>query len=296
MGRVSNVDSLAGELGCKVGSLPTTYPGLPLGAHCKSVVVWDGVEERFRKRLTYWKRQYISKGGRITLIKSTLSRMPLYLMSLLPLPRKVKLRLDKVQRDFLWGGESLERKPHLVKWVTICSKRRNRGLGVKNLSILNNALLSEWSWRYAREKDAWSVEVIRRKYGEEEGGWSSCFPRKSYGVGLWKSLSRWSVLVSNHFSFVVGDGKRTKFWKESWCGDTSLIDAYPSLFTIACVKNAWVGDGWSEEMGGGFWNPTFLIPFNDWEMDAVESLLCRIGGRRVIEGVEDRVQKWFVFC
>ena len=56
VGRVSNVDSLADELGCKVGSLPTTYLGLPLGAHCKSVAVWDGVEECFRKRLTYWKR------------------------------------------------------------------------------------------------------------------------------------------------------------------------------------------------------------------------------------------------
>ena len=40
-------------------------------------------------------------------------------------------------------------------------------------------------------------------------------------------------MVSNHFSFVVGDGKRTKFWKDSWYSDTSLVDAYPSLFTIA---------------------------------------------------------------
>ena len=241
-GRVSNVDSLASELGCKVGSLPTTYLGLPLGAHCKSVAVWDGVEERFKKRLTSWKRQYISKGGRITLIKSTLSSIPLYLISLLPLPRKVKLRLERIQRDFLWGGGSLERELHLVKWATICSERRNRDLGVKNLSILNKALLNKWSWRYAREKEAWWVEVIRRKYGEEEGRWFSCFPRESYGVGLWKSLRRWSVLVSNHFSFEVGDGKRTKFWNKSLCRDTSLIDAYPALFTIACAKNAWVGD------------------------------------------------------
>ena len=108
---------------------------------------------------------------------------------------------------------------------------------MKNLFILNKALLSKWSWRYGREKEAWWVEVIRRKYGEE-GGWSSRFPRESYGVGFWKSLRRWSVLVSNHLSFEVGDGKRTKFWKDSWCGDTTLIDVYPSLFTIACAKNA----------------------------------------------------------
>ena len=43
-------------------------------------------------------------------------------------------------------------------------------------------------------------------------------------------------------------------------------------------------------MGGGCWNPTSFRPFNNWEMDDVESLLCRIGGRRVIEGVEDKVR------
>ena len=63
VGRVENLEVLAFELGCKVGKLPSLYLGLPLGAPHKSVAVWDGVEERLRRRLTFWKRQYISKGG-----------------------------------------------------------------------------------------------------------------------------------------------------------------------------------------------------------------------------------------
>ena len=39
MGRVENVEVLASELGCKVGSLPSTFLGLPLGAPHKSVVM-----------------------------------------------------------------------------------------------------------------------------------------------------------------------------------------------------------------------------------------------------------------
>ncbi|RVW45209.1 hypothetical protein CK203_067527 [Vitis vinifera] len=101
VGRVENVEVLASELGCKVGSLPSTYLGLPLGAPHKSVAVWDGVEERMRKRLVLWKRQFISKGGRITLIQSTLASMSIYLMSLMRMPRVVRLRLEKIQRDFL---------------------------------------------------------------------------------------------------------------------------------------------------------------------------------------------------
>ena len=68
VGCVENVKDLAAELGCKVRSLPSSYLGLSLGAPFKSVAAWDGVEERIQKRLTMWKRQYISKGGRITLI------------------------------------------------------------------------------------------------------------------------------------------------------------------------------------------------------------------------------------
>ena len=101
--RVENEEILALELGCKIGSLPAKYLELLLGAKHKAASMWDGVEERFRERLAKWKRQYISKGGgRLTMIRSTLSHMPTYVMSLFRLPRKVKIKLEKIQSDFLW--------------------------------------------------------------------------------------------------------------------------------------------------------------------------------------------------
>ena len=96
VGRVENEENLAIELGCKIGSLPAEELGLPLGAKQKASSVWDGVEERFRKRLANWKRQYISKGGRLTLIRSSLSNLPNYVMSLFRLPRKVNIKLEKI--------------------------------------------------------------------------------------------------------------------------------------------------------------------------------------------------------
>ena len=82
IGYVTNAEELVSELGCKIGSLPTTYLGLPLGAKHKALGVWDSVEERFRKRLASWKIQHISKGGRVTLFRSTLSILPIYYLSL----------------------------------------------------------------------------------------------------------------------------------------------------------------------------------------------------------------------
>ena len=101
LGRVDNVEVLAAELGCGVGSLPSSYLGLPLGAPHSAVGVWDSIEERFRRRLATWKRQYISKRGRITLIRSTMSSLPIYFLSLFRMPKIVCSRLEKIQRDFL---------------------------------------------------------------------------------------------------------------------------------------------------------------------------------------------------
>ena len=37
-------------------------------------------------------------------MKSTLSGLPIYFMSLFTIPKRVIARLEKMQRDFLWGG------------------------------------------------------------------------------------------------------------------------------------------------------------------------------------------------
>jgi hypothetical protein len=114
MGEVDNLGDLAGVLGCGMASLPLKYLGLPLGASFKSKPIWDDILEKVDRRLASWKRGYLLKGGRVTLIKSTLSNLPTYFLSLYPIPASVANRLEKLQRDFLWGGLNDDFKYHLV--------------------------------------------------------------------------------------------------------------------------------------------------------------------------------------
>ena len=67
---ISEIDALASKLGGRVGELPTTYPGMPLGAKSKSTTFWNGVVEICTKRFTNWKSQHLSRGGRLTLVNS----------------------------------------------------------------------------------------------------------------------------------------------------------------------------------------------------------------------------------
>ena len=70
--------------------------------------------EKMERRLGGWKRSYLSKEGKVTLIKSTLSNLPTYFISLFPIPAAIANQIEKFQRNFLWGGLGDEPKFHLV--------------------------------------------------------------------------------------------------------------------------------------------------------------------------------------
>ncbi|RVX19808.1 LINE-1 reverse transcriptase-like [Vitis vinifera] len=276
VGEVEDIEELAVELGCKIGMLPTVYLGLPLGAHHKAVSIWDGVEERMRKRLAQWKRQYISKGGRIILIKCTMASLPIYTMSLFRMPKSVVKRLEKIQRDFLWGGGSLERKVHLINWEVVCTRKEKGGLGMRRIDSLNKALLGKWVWRFAVEKDNFWRLMIGVKYGQEEFGWKTKEGRGTYGVGVWKEVMKEAKLCWENIKFKVRKGTRIKFWSDQWCGNERLSHAFPQLYEMAANKNATVNEMWDHNSGPSGWNLRFHRDFNDWELDWIRGLLIRL--------------------
>ena len=114
IGVVHNMDVLVGMLGWRQSSLPLRYLGLPLGAKFKELSIWNPILEKMERRLAGWKRLYLSKEGKVTLIKSTLSSLPTCFLSLLPLPGKVANHMEKLQRGFLWSGINGDSKLHLV--------------------------------------------------------------------------------------------------------------------------------------------------------------------------------------
>jgi hypothetical protein len=96
VGPLDNVGQLAGLLGCRSGEVPLKYLGLPLGASFKLKAMWGGLGDLMSRRLALWKMLYLSKGGRITLIKSTLSNMLTYMLSLFPILADVAKCIEKI--------------------------------------------------------------------------------------------------------------------------------------------------------------------------------------------------------
>ena len=119
------------------------------------------------------------------------------------------------------------------------------GLGVRNLALMNSALLSKWNWRFANEREAFWRRVISHKYGEEEGGWRTRAVSGRYSVGLWKAIRKEWLFLNGRLAYQVSTGQRVSFWMDKWCGEEPLCESFPSLFSISLSKNAWVSDVWN---------------------------------------------------
>ena len=61
---------------------------------------WKGVDERFQKRLSGWKGKLLSSGGKLVLINSVLSNLPLFMFLFFEVPREVLKKLDFYRSRF----------------------------------------------------------------------------------------------------------------------------------------------------------------------------------------------------
>lgn len=108
VGNVSHIHQLADCFGCSIETLPCSHLGLLLGAKYKVISTWNLIIEKVDRQLAWWKAQYLSKVGKLTLLKSVLSNIPLYLMSLFVVPKLVMQITEKCLGRFLQGSSDLK--------------------------------------------------------------------------------------------------------------------------------------------------------------------------------------------
>ena len=77
----------------------------------------------------------------------------------------LKVDWKKFKGIFYWGSSDA-RKIHLVLIGRLLARVRAReGLGIKNLDLLNRALLGKWVWRFTIEESFIWKSCINTKYG-----------------------------------------------------------------------------------------------------------------------------------
>jgi len=118
-----------------------------------------------RNILSKWKGKLLFYVGRVCLIKSVISYLPLYFLLFFKAPKILCNELIKIQRKFLWNLGFEERKIALIRWDNLCKPKEEEGLGIRDIENFNIALLTKWKWIIGTEDQGVWKEVLESKYG-----------------------------------------------------------------------------------------------------------------------------------
>lgn len=243
----NEVSQLAMMIRCSPGRLPFNHLGVPIACNMNLVRNWNVVIEKFQKRLSRWKAKSLSYGGRITLLKSVLSSLPLYYFSIYRAPIQVVDSLERLRRIFFWGGTEDVDKMSWLAWEKVVAPIEYGGVGLGSLRDANLGLLSKWWYRFKENQGAlwrkvvWSIHATGR-------GWNY-MPMKASIGGTWKQianipslLGRLNVDVQQIVKGKLKSGDTILFWHDVWLSDTSLANKYPALFALERNRLCYVAD------------------------------------------------------
>ncbi|XP_012843177.1 PREDICTED: uncharacterized protein LOC105963331 [Erythranthe guttata] len=171
--------------------LPIIYLGALLYKGWDRGSLFRTLLDRMHARISGWARTALAFGGRLALIRSTLSTMASHLV---------------------------QRQPHWVAWETICRPVGEGGLGLRRLTDVIDASTYKLWFRFRAQDSLWA-RFLQNKYSRNRFPGSSVV--SSLYSTVWKRMCRVRKRVQAQIFWRIGPS-HVYFWHDHWFGDGPL--------------------------------------------------------------------------
>jgi hypothetical protein len=197
-------------LGCQLAELPITYLGIPLTIRRPTSAQLQPLITKAANMLPTWKSKLMNKTGRLALVKSVLSAIPIHQLMVLQPPKKTLKAFERIERGFFWEGKAAANGGNChVNWQTVCRPACYDGLDIRDLERTGLALRLQWLW-YSKTDDERAWQGLDLKFSEDEHA---------------------LFFASTHL--IPGNGQTGKFWEDRWINGLAIREIAPQLY--ACI-------------------------------------------------------------
>jgi hypothetical protein len=212
-----------------VPSLPFAYLGLPLGTTKPSVHDLTPIVDQIERRLNASAR-FLDYGGRLQLVNSVLSSLPIHYLSSIKVHKTIIKLADRARRQCLWAREEDSSSTHsLAAWPLVCRPKNKGGLGIINFEIQNQALLLKQLHKFYSKADTPWVNLVWSLYSPDQAPHA----QSRRGSFWWRDVFSLNNIYRGITSAHIGDGTSVLFWKDFWLSGSLLSDQFPRLFSYS---------------------------------------------------------------
>jgi len=180
------------------------------------------IKDRIWQKINSWSGKCLSKAGREVMIKYVLQAIPSYVMSIFRLPTTLVDSIEKMMNSFWWGhGRSSQRGIHWMSWEKLSAPKMHGGMGFKDLSAFNLAMLGKQGWKFIAEPDSLVARIFKARY----------FPNGSFltaRIGhnpsyVWRSILGARFIVRGGAKWSIGSGATIPILNEPWLPNGECI-------------------------------------------------------------------------
>ena len=148
--------------------------------HYQIVPLADKIYNKFSR----WKGSCLSFAERLTFIKLVITSFLLHSFTIYKWPSFLISYVERSIRNFLWSGSADDKKIVTIPWKLYCLPIKEGGLGIKQLKVLNDTMLSKLAWNLLSSYSDFAIFVLRKRFLHCSG-----IPRQNYlQSSVWSSI------------------------------------------------------------------------------------------------------------
>jgi ribonuclease HI len=214
-----------------------TYLGLPALVGKSRMAAFRSIIERVWKRLQDWKLKFLSQAGKEILLKAVIQAIPTFCISVFLLPKSLCSEINALMQRFWWGHMERDKKISWMSWSRMGLSKGKGGLGFRDFTSFNKALLAKQCWRLWRMPESLVAKIMKAKYFPDCSILDARQGNKPSFI--WRSIHNACHLVREGLIWRVGNGDTIRIWQDKWIPQksTCMIQSPPVILEpTATVK------------------------------------------------------------
>ncbi|CAN1152609.1 Uncharacterized mitochondrial protein AtMg00310 [Linum perenne] len=136
-------------------------------------------------------------------------------------------RINSLMANFWWGQTEEKKKIHWIEWKKLCTPKDKGGLGFKDFSKFNQALLAKQGLRIINNPELLLSRVIKGRYFHNSGFFQAKLGyRSSHG---WRSILYGRDVLIQGMRWQIGNGRTIRIFKDPWIPNFPSASPYLNI-------------------------------------------------------------------